>query len=138
MQNLVEVYQKATSQLQQVVSQTPSQLKKLHEVVSRADLEIQDLLHLAEFENFNAAEGYYITSQLKKARLKRRRAKEQIEELQSISKVLNQNSKFEPHIAAIQKSIATTSSVKQKRTYTPRVRTDLSDRFNKCNINKLS
>lgn len=137
MQNLVEIYQSATEQLQKVVSQTPTQIKKLHEAVSRADLEIQDLLHLAEMENFNASQGYNLAIQLKKARLKRRNAKDEIDMLQSISKVINQNSKFEPHVSGIQKSIQSINEVRGKRKYHARVRSDLIERFNKCNINKL-
>ena len=138
LQNIVEVYQTATSQLRAVVEETPVRLKQLHEVVSKADMEVQDLLHLAELETFNAAEGYFIANQIKKAREKRRKAKDEIDMLQSISKVINQNSKFAPHVTGIQNSIKQIETVKTKRTYTARVRTDLSERFNKCNINKLS
>lgn len=137
MQNLVDVYEKATAQLHTVVSQTPIQIKKLHDVVKNADLEIQDLLHLAELETFNAAEGYFIAQQIKKARLKRRKAKDEIDTLQSINKIINQNSKLEPHVAGIQNSIKQTTSQKSRRSYTARVRSDLTERFNKCNINKL-
>ncbi|WP_144509844.1 hypothetical protein [Bacillus sp. FJAT-22090] len=137
MQNLVEVYQKATQQLQQVVSQTPERIKVLNEIISRADLEVQDLLHLAELDTFNAAEGYHIANQIKKARVKRRQAKDEMDMLSSIKAIINQNSKLEPHVQGIQKSISTHVGQKSRRTYTARVRTDLMVRFNKCNITKL-
>lgn len=137
MQNLVDVYEKATAQLQTVVSQTPSRIKKLNEVVSKADLEIMDLLHLAELESFNAAEGYYIAQKIKKARLKRRAAKDEIDFLLDLKNLSNNNSKFEVHIQGMQKSIKNIRDSKSKRQYTPRVRSDLVERFNKCNKSKL-
>lgn len=137
MQNLVDVYEKATAQLQTVVSQTPSRIKKLNEIVSKADLEIMDLLHLAELETFNAAEGYFIAVQIKKARLKRREAKDEIDFLSNLKSVANNNSKFEAHAQGIQKSIVNTRDSKSKRKYQPRVRYDLIERFNKCNKSKL-
>lgn len=127
MNDIVGVYKKASEQLQQVVSQTPQRLKQLHEAVQRADLEEQDLLHLAEFESFNAAEGYYITKQIQKVRKKRRRAKEEIEALKQINTVMNNNSKFEAHINGMCKSFK--NREEKKKVYVARVRTDLNERF---------
>lgn len=127
MDNIVDVYRNATSQLQKVVEQTPQRIKQLHSVVQRTDLEEQDLLHLAEFETFNAAEGYYITQQIKKVRQKRRKAKEEIEALNSIRVLMNNNSKFDVHVNGLCKSIGIRSET--TKTYKVRVRTDLIKRF---------
>lgn len=130
MDDLVKIYQEATARLQNAVIETPARIKMLNEIISKADLEIQDLLHLVELGKFNAAEGYSIAHQIKEARIKRRKAKDEVETLFNIKAVINQNSKFEPHVLSIHKTIERTIKQKSERKYNVRVRTDLTARFN--------
>jgi len=131
MQNIVDVYKNATEQLQQVVSQTPQRIKQLHEIVQRSDWEEQDLLHLAELDTFSASEGYKLAKQIQKVRQRRRQAKDELEALNGIKAIMNNNSKFESHVAGIKKDMDTRAGRKKK--YHVRVRTDLAKRFEKLN-----
>src|SRR5690606_10588129 len=120
----VEIYKSAVKQLQQVVSQTPQRIKKLHELIQRADWEEQDLLHLAELENFNAAEGYYITKQISQVRKRRRAYKDELTVLDELRKIANNNSKLEAHVNLLGKSINSDIKKKEERKYNIRVRKD--------------
>ncbi|WP_341323481.1 hypothetical protein NSQ62_08380 [Solibacillus sp. FSL H8-0523] len=136
MDDLVKIYQEATARLQNAVIETPARIKLLNETISNADLEIQDLLHLVELGRFNAAEGYSIANQIKEARIKRRNAKDEMETLFNIKSVINQQSKLEPHVLGINKTIERTIKQKSERKYTARVRTDLTARINQLQQNK--
>lgn len=131
MESIVDIYKSATEQLQQVVSQTPQRIKKLNELIQRADWEEQDILHLAELENFNAFQGYSIAEQIKKVRNKRRKYKDELEALNSLHRVANNNSKLESHVSLLSKSIKEDHEKKEKRKYNVRVRTDLTERFDR-------
>ena len=131
MSNIVDDYRNATKKLQLAVSQTPQRIAELNKVIQRADWEEQDLLHLAELDNFNASEGYKIAKMIQKARLKRRDAKDELDELQGIKKIMNNNSKFEAHVNLLNKNTEDEDNKKAKRKYNVRVRTDLSKRFEK-------
>lgn len=129
MENIVNVYKNATEQLHKVVSQTPQRIKKLNELIQKADEETQDLLHLAELETFNASEGYYITKQISNVRRKRRKYKDELDALLELRKIANNNSKLEAHVNLLSKSIKEEDQKKAKRKYNVRVRTDLAKRF---------
>ena len=125
----VEIYKSAVKQLQQVVSQTPQRIKKLHELIQRADWEEQDILHLVELESFNAFQGYDIAAKLQKVRRKRREYKDELEALIELRKAINNNSKLENHVSTLSKVIDDDKKKKEKRKYNVRVRTDLAKRF---------
>lgn len=129
MDNIVETYKEATQQLHKVISQTPQRVKQLHDLVQRSDWEEQDLLHLAELGNFNAAEGYYITKQISNVRKKRRKYKDELEALSELRKVINNNSKLQVHMDTLSKSLKSDVEKKSKRKYNIRVRKDLAQRF---------
>lgn len=132
MTNIVDVYKNATEQLQQVVSQTPQRIKKLHELIQRADWEEQDILHLAEFENFNASQGYKIAEQIKKVRNKRRQYKDELEALTALQRVANNNSKPASHVSQLAKSLKEDDEKKAKRKYHVRIRQDFAPRFERA------
>lgn len=138
MEDFVEVYKNATSQLQKAVAQTPQRIKKLNELISKSDLEEQDLLHLAEFENFNASQGYDITKKIKAVRTKRRKYKDELEILSELKKVANNNSKLEGHVNTLSKSLKDKSDKLSNRKYQVKVRTDLYNRFARIEEAKLS
>lgn len=135
--DIVNTYKEATKQLQSVISQTPERVRKLHELVQRADWEEQDLLHLAELGKFNAAEGYYITKQISNVRKKRRKYKDELEALSELRKVINNNSKLEVHMNTLNKSLKSDEEKKNKRRYNIRVRQDLLQRFERINEGKV-
>lgn len=136
MENIVDVYKNATEQLQKVVSQTPQRIKKLNEMIQKADWEEQDILHLIELENFNAFQGYDMAEKLQKVRKKRRKYKDELEALSALNRVANNNSKLESHVNLLSKSLKEDEEKKEKRKYNVRIRTDLSERFERAQTRK--
>jgi len=135
MQNVVQVFQKATNGLSEVIENLPKRMAELTKTVSKCDGELNDLQHLAELENFNASQGFYIAKQIQIASRKRRAAKDEIEVLNGIKTIMNNNSKFDAHINGLKISMRDQERKRTARTYTVRVRTDLKDRFSKCKLN---
>lgn len=136
MQNVVDVFQKATNGLADVIENLPKRIDELNKTVSKCDGEINDLQHLAEWENFNASQGYNIAKQIQKASRKRRAAKDELETLFGIKGIINNNSKFDAHINGLKMTMRAQERKRTARTYTIRVRTDLAERFSKCNLVK--
>ena len=81
--------------------------------------EKQDIEHYIEFQNLNAAQGYKASKELKICRVKRRSVKN---ELAVINIILNQSFKDILNNEVYQKV-----EELDKRTYKPRIRTDLFD-----------
>jgi hypothetical protein len=136
MQNVVEVFQRATNGLADVIENLPVRIEELNKTVSKCDGELNDLQHLAELENFNASQGFYIAKQIQKASRKRRAAKDELEVLFGIRTIMNNNSKFDAHINGIKISMRDQERKRTARTYKVRVRTDLNERFSKCTLVK--
>lgn len=90
-------------------------LKQLHKLED----EKQDIEHYIEFQNLNAAQGYRAYKELKICRMNRRRVKNEIE---VVNTILGQNIK-----KIIDKEIKDKIELLDKRTYKPRIRTDLFD-----------
>lgn len=131
-QNVVEVFQRATNGLADVIENLPVRIEELNKAVSKCDGELNDLQHLAELENFNASQGFNIAKQIQKASRKRRAAKDELEVLFGIKAIINNNSKFDAHVNGIKTSMRDQERKRTARTYTVRVRTDLKERFSKC------
>ncbi|WP_054751398.1 hypothetical protein [Piscibacillus salipiscarius] len=87
-----------------------------------------DLLHVTEFSNFNASEGYSLSKEVKEVRMKRRQLKNENELLHECLKVIK---KMNPHINQLNQSIGTIRNIKKNqevRSYKCRVRDDLQRR----------
>lgn len=137
MVSVIEEFHNATLSIGRVVEGIPSRMKELNTLETRYNNEILDLEHLAEFETFNAAEGFYIAKQIQKARKKRRSTKDEIEVLMEIKKVANCNSKLDNHMKGLDKQISELIKRQETRKYSARVRTDLQSRFVKCESKRL-
>lgn len=130
--NVVEMFHKATESMSTVMENLPNRIDELNKLVSKCDGELNDLTHLAELENFNAAEGYFIAKQIQKATRKRRSAKDELDVLFAIKKIANNNSKFDAHVNGLKICMRDQERTRNARTYSVRVRTDLRERFAKC------
>lgn len=87
--------------------------------LSKVDQELSDINHYIEFCNLNAAQGYKAYKMIKERRIKRRSIKNELEVLSIIlGKKISDTASDE-----IQKAIAGMD----KRTYEPRVMTELFD-----------
>ena len=90
-------------------------VKQLHKLED----EMQDIEHYIEFQNLNAAQGYKAYKELKVCRINRRRVKNEIAVMNII---LGQNVK-----KIIENEVRNKIENLDKRTYKPRIRTDLFD-----------
>jgi hypothetical protein len=59
--------------------------------LSNIDVQISDVLHYIENENFNACQGFIYAKKLKELRLQRRRIKAEIEPLRMLNAVTSKN-----------------------------------------------
>lgn len=73
LKNLISTYQEANAEH-----------NRLNKELSRCDLIQQDLLHLIEADNFNAAEGYFYAKKIKEVRMERRNIKLEIATIQKL------------------------------------------------------
>ncbi|WP_010278862.1 hypothetical protein [Paenibacillus senegalensis] len=107
-------------------------LEQAQEEQTYSEQEIIDLEHALELTRFNASEGYRMAVELKDARVRRRKAKNQIEELLPLVTVLNRSQKFISDLKAAHAEIEIIRGQQRNRRYTPRVRTDMVESFNKA------
>jgi len=131
--NLVDRFEKSTKELVGAVEEVESRFRVLCEAESQVDKEITDLLHLIEFENFNAAEGYCLSQQLKEARQRRREIKNESRILHSIKTMVNKSFRLNDHVKGLDEAIKVKKNEIKCATYEPRIRTDMMARFNRIN-----
>lgn len=97
------------------------------DVIKQLESEQTDLEHEIELGNpKNACEGYQLYRQLREVRLKRRKAKDENALLADLYDFLKTQSNFKNKISQIQGNAAKVYEKQQTRTYTPRVRSDLT------------
>lgn len=134
--SLVETFESSMSNILDFMQNAPIRLEELLEELSAVDLEISDLNHYLEFlakegsTGFNACEGYYIARDLQELFVKRRKIKNEHSLLEStytrFSCSIGGIKKVEQLKKGVDKSIHDQS---RKRTYTPRKRPELFERF---------
>lgn len=90
--------------------------KKLSQELSANEMEINDVLHIIELEDFGLFAGYALALKLKKLRLARRKIKDELEPLQILTTMLDSQK-----LAEIQKRIDAKVNMQENRRYTPRV-----------------
>lgn len=86
---------------------------------------------------FHASEGYKICRDLQITRKRRRAAKDELETLNQIVEKLKGNRPIQHNAVIVDNVIGRRTNTLESRRYTPRVRSDLVERFNKCNKSKL-
>lgn len=136
---IVEVHQiqKAAKDFYQALETIPNQIELLEKEIKLCDQETSDLLHLIELSRFHASEGYKLCRDLQITRKRRRAAKDELETLNQIKEKLRTNRPMQHNATIVDNVIGRRSNTLENRQYTPRVRSDLIERFNKCSINKL-
>lgn len=115
-----------------MTSQLIAAFQTVREAVEKAEIdqeycdrEYNDLTHALELINFNGVEGFKLAKQMKDNRVRRRDAKNLIEQLQPLHELMNRHQSFFKDLKKVHAQIETTIHSQQKRTYTPRVRTDI-------------
>ena len=96
-------------------------------ILVQANEEINDLLHEIELSALKSArEGYFIYEELREARIRRRKAKEENELLQELYEFLQNQSGFKNQLSKIHANSVKLFDLLSRRTYKPRQRTDLT------------
>lgn len=91
--------------------------------------EENDLVHGFEFLEFNNSLGYKMAKELKENRSRRRNCKDQNELMKQVYEMIMKYSKFLGELKKCQTDIQITKNVMKKRTYTPRIRTEMRELF---------
>lgn len=106
----------AIKEINDIYNKAEEAHKKLTQELSSNEMEINDILHFIELENFGLFAGYALALKLKKLRLARRKIKDELEPLQILTTMLDSQK-----LAEIQKRIDTKINMQEDRRYTPRV-----------------
>ena len=123
---------KITSQLIdsfQTVRDTVAQIERDQDFYER---EYLDLTHALEIISFNASEGYKLAKQLKENRHNRRNAKNTKEQLMPLHDLMKRYNNFFKELKSVHSQIEVTRNIQRKRAYTPRVREDLQEAFDRA------
>lgn len=119
----------ALQRVRDVFVNYPKRFEENEEGLKRCDQETQDLLHVIEFSNFSASEGYRLARELQEVRRLRREIKNEQEVLQPIVKDFLKYGKItDKNISKTIGDIRSIESKQERRTYTMRVRTDLQEK----------
>lgn len=96
--------------------------EELNEEMRKVDLMEQDVLHMIEFHNFNASEGYNFAKMLQEIRKERRKIKNRFEEKRKVREFIknNYNSKFKNPLSQAVKNFNELQDKQDGRTYTLR------------------
>lgn len=121
----------AARQLHQAMEKVPTQIIRLTKEIELCDQETSDLLHLIELSKFHASEGYRLCRDLQITRQKRRQCKDELESLKQLDERLKKNRPITQQTSLIESIVHNRKSVFKNRTYKPRVRSDLIERFSK-------
>lgn len=124
----------AARQLHEAMERVPSQIVRLEKEITLCQQEVSDLLHLIELSNFNASEGYRMSKELQITLERRRHCKDELESLKQLEEKLKKHRPIKDQTNMINLTIQARKQVLATRTYSPRVRSDLIERFNKCKI----
>jgi hypothetical protein len=109
-----------------------SAVEQFESDVAYYDHEYNDLTHALELMTFDAAKGYQLAKQLKENRLKRRKAKDQLAQLQPLNELMGRYQNFFQELRRTQAQIEKIRTAQQNRIYTPRARTDMQEAFERA------
>lgn len=97
------------------------------EALKKVEKEIVDIEHLIEIRNFNASEGYKYAKELKRARVERRRIKDEMALLGPIKDLLMYAKPRDKNITKTINDVQGILASHKVRTYKMRVRDDLQE-----------
>jgi hypothetical protein len=123
---LVTEFEEHLLSVREVFVNYPNRIINLERDLRNVEMEIVDLLHVIEFKNFNAYEGFKLSKEVKDARHRRRLIKDELEFLEPIKSLLNVVAKpSSHHINQTIGSIRKVEMHQRGRSYRMRVRKDL-------------
>ena len=122
--NAVDEY---TSTIMRIYDSVASAYRTNEAVLEETNGEINDLLHEIELgKPKNAREGYAVYKELREARRRRRKAKDENELLNELHTYLQSQAAFKNRITQIQGNARKLYAKQQGRVYTPRRRDDMT------------
>lgn len=104
-----------TKELYKIYDEAKSSYEQTWKDIQKYDLIQEDILHLIEFNKFNACEGYMLSKRLQELRVLRRNAKNERQALQSLI------TKIEPTLQNTKKAIDKIEKSFNNKTYNPRI-----------------
>lgn len=127
---MMDDFEGKITHLRDTIRDIPDIYKGNREELDKLEGETQDLLHLIEFNNLNASEGFKVYKELQKVRRRRRELKNQNELIEPLYKTLqsmkNKNLKsLNDGIGDVRRIIERQSN----RKYSCRIRKDLQFKF---------
>ena len=122
--NAVDEY---TSTIMRIYDSVASAYRTNEAVLEEVNGEINDLLHEIELgKPKNARDGYAVYKELREARQRRRKAKDENELLNELHTYLQSQAAFKNRITQIQGNARKLYTKQQGRVYTPRKRDDMT------------
>ena len=122
--NAVDEY---TSTIMRIYDSVASAYRANEAVLEETNGEINDLLHEIELgKPKNAREGYVVYKELREARQRRRKAKDENELLNELHTYLQSQAAFKNRITQIQGNARKLYAKQQGRVYVPRKRNDMT------------
>lgn len=104
-----------TKELYKIYDEAKSSYEQTWKDIQKYDLIQEDILHLIEFNKFNACEGYMLSKRLQELRVLRRNAKNERQALQSLI------TKIEPTLQNTKKAIDKIEKSFNNKKYNPRI-----------------
>lgn len=111
--------------VREVYVNAPKRHESIEESLRMVEEEIQDILHVIELGRFNASDGYKLAKELQKARMERRRLKDDLELLKPIRELITFSKPTEKNIGKVLGDLRNIKAKHQTRSYRMRKRTDL-------------
>lgn len=123
---------KYASQLEHIFNNVPRIYEMNEEYIHQCDKESGDLQHFIELTSFNASEGYKLAKELKENRTRRRECKDQNMLLKPLYDLVKKHHHILKDIRKCISDIQKVENTMDNRTYTPRVRTEMQEAFQKA------
>lgn len=128
-QQLLDEITEKLNILENLPSQTYSNLSTL-------DKEQSDVLHMIEFGNFNACEGYKLAKRLQEIRWARRNAKDTIEKIKKSQSTIDKYKSLKQSLQKSSMAVCEVSESHENRKYKTRVIDSKDDIANLRSVNK--
>jgi hypothetical protein len=120
-------FEAALQSVRDVFVNYPRRVTSNQEELRKIDDEIQDVLHMIEFGNFNASDGFKFAKDLQRLRNDRRKIKDDLELLKPIEEFIAFVKPTEKNINSTIGELRKVMNVHKTRVYKMRVRTDKQD-----------
>lgn len=117
--------------IRDAIRDLPNRFQANNEKINNLERERSDLLHYAELVNLNAAKGFEYYKDVQKVEQKRRKLKDENEQLRHIVPIL---SKWRDRLKQLDNAVGDIKKSKvhlDKRSYKCRVRKDLENKINR-------